>query len=389
MLKLSESSWGAEEIDVAIECLKKDNTTMGAEVENFEKSFADKLNSRYAIMVNSGSSANLLGAATISYMDGVDLKRNVVLVPALSWSTTYFPWVQLGYKLRFVDIDLETFNIDLVDLENKLDDKVCGICVPHILGADAGAVRIQKICLENNLWLFEDTCESLGGTSNEDSGIFLGSLGRFGTFSFFRSHHISTMEGGMLLTNSFEDYAVAKSLRAHGWSRNIPFSKHLNNSDSNEWDSRFKFYAPGFNLRPLEISGAIGNIQLKKLDYFLEMRRKNAKLLNSLLSNNKVLKLQKQESGGSWMAFAFIIIDQKINRHDLVAKLENCGFETRPVVTGNFLKQPVIDKIRKNIEAEGDFRKSDIIHENGFMMANHGRDLSQELKQFLEIINSF
>jgi CDP-6-deoxy-D-xylo-4-hexulose-3-dehydrase len=197
------------------------------------------------------------------------------------------------------------------------------------------------------------------------------------------------MEGGILLTNSIEEYAVAKSLRAHGWSRNIPFSKHLNNVDLNEWDSRFKFYAPGFNLRPLEISGAIGNIQLKKLDFFLEMRRNNANLLSLLLSNNKVVKLQSQDSGGSWMAFAFVIIDHGLNRHELVSKLEKAGFETRPVVTGNFLKQPVINKIERNIEAKGDFKNSDIIHERGFMMANHGRDLSRELKQFLEIINSF
>ena len=389
MLRLSESSWDEEEINAAINCLKKDSTTMGSEVEKFEQAFAKKLNSNYAVMVNSGSSANLLGAATISFIDGIEANRNVVLVPALSWSTTYFPWLQFGFKLRFVDIDLETFNIDLVDLEKKLDDKVCGVCVPHILGADAGALKIQKICSENNLWLFEDTCESLGATSLEDNKKYLGTFGRFGTFSFFRSHHISTMEGGILLTNSIEEYAVAKSLRAHGWSRNIPFSKHLNNVDSNEWDSRFKFYAPGFNLRPLEISGAIGNIQLKKLDFFLEMRRNNANLLSLLLSNNKVVKLQSQDSGGSWMAFAFVIIDHGLNRHELISKLENAGFETRPVVTGNFLKQPVINNIERHIEAKGDFKNSNIIHERGFMMANHGRDLSRELKQFLEIINSF
>lgn len=388
MLKLNESSWDDQEIDAAVTCLRKDNTTMGSEVEKFEQTFAERLNSSYAVMVNSGSSANLLGAATIAFVDGINSDKNVVLVPALSWSTTYFPWLQLGFRLRFVDVDLETFNIDFQDLENKLDDKVCGVCVPHILGSDAGALKIQKLCSENKLWLFEDTCESLGGTSIEDDDKYLGTFGRFGSFSFFRSHHISTMEGGMLLTRNFEEYAVAKSLRTHGWSRNVPFSKYLNNSDSNEWDAKFKFYAPGFNLRPLEISGAIGNIQLTKLDYFLEMRKNNANLLISLLSNNKIIKLQKQESGGSWMAFAFVIIDSNVNRSELISKLEKAGFETRPVVTGNFLKQPVISKIENTIEATGDFKNADVIHERGFMMANHGRDLSKELKYFLEVVDT-
>ena len=230
MLKLSESSWGVEEPDAIIECLRSDRTTMGEKVQKFENDFSEWNGSKYALMVNSGSSANLLIASTLSFLNPPQKNRNTVIVPALSWSTTYFPWIQAGYKLKFVDINLDNFNIDINILKTKISSDVIGICVPHILGQDAGLSEIKKISEEYGIWFIEDTCESLGGVA-QINGIDhkLGTLGLAGTFSFFRSHHISTMEGGMLITNNPDVYAVAKSIRAHGWSREVPQNKYLNN----------------------------------------------------------------------------------------------------------------------------------------------------------------
>ena len=392
MLKLSESSWGVEEPDAIIECLRSDRTTMGEKVQKFENDFSEWNGSKYALMVNSGSSANLLIASTLSFLNPPQKNRNTVIVPALSWSTTYFPWIQAGYKLKFVDINLDNFNIDINILKTKISSDVIGICVPHILGQDAGLSEIKKISEEYGIWFIEDTCESLGGVA-QINGIDhkLGTLGLAGTFSFFRSHHISTMEGGMLITNNPDVYAVAKSIRAHGWSREVPQNKYLNNLNGNDWEEKFKFYAPGYNLRPLELSGAVGIIQLQKLDKFLIARRSNAALLKKLLGNKSKIKLQDQTNLGSWMAFSFLLERDLsiIPRKELIAALEEAGIETRPVVTGNFMNQPVMKIIRSNIIVDQFYPNAEIVDKYGFMIANHGRDLTKELESLVEIFRKF
>jgi CDP-6-deoxy-D-xylo-4-hexulose-3-dehydrase len=296
-LKLNESSWGPEEFDAIRSCVDADSFTMGYAVADFESNFAEWLGSKFAIMVNSGSSANLLAASVLSFLKGSDKSMGTVIVPALSWSTTYYPWIQNGYRLSFIDINEDNFNLDLTILEGKITQDVVGICVPHILGADAGIQQIMSLAKKYNIWVVEDTCESLGAIATKDSkNKKLGTFGDFGTFSFFRSHHISTMEGGMLVTDDFEKYALAKSMRAHGWGRDVPYSKILNNANRDDWKDRFTFYVPGYNLRPLEMSGAIGSHQLKRLDSFVANRKANAvylkkKIVRSFYHYTKSLHL--------------------------------------------------------------------------------------------------
>jgi len=389
MKKLGESTWSKMDFDAAVECLLSDNHTMGLNVQNFEKKFAEFVGSKYAVMVNSGSSANLVAATVIKDQDGLNLEKRTVIVPALSWSTTYFPWIQNGYKLKFIDIDTSTFNMDLTDLISHITPDVVGICIPHILGADAGIEQICKIAREMNIWVHEDTCESLGANAISGGEKLLGSFSRVGTYSFFRSHHISTMEGGMLVTDDVDLYHRAMAVRAHGWSRNIPVDSVLGNNGADEWMDKFSFYTQGYNLRPLEISASIGLTQIKQIQSFLSFRRSNAEYLKQLMCEVPWIKLQNQPTQGSWMAFGFVIDEEGLERSELISCLSQLDFETRPIVTGNFLRQPVMKTLHDSVIANGSFPNADKIHYKGFMLGNHGRDIRGEIDEFAKILFDF
>jgi CDP-6-deoxy-D-xylo-4-hexulose-3-dehydrase len=362
---------------------------MGLNVQNFEKKFAEFVGSKYAVMVNSGSSANLVAATVIKDQDGLNLEKRTVIVPALSWSTTYFPWIQNGYKLKFIDIDTSTFNMDLTNLISHITPDVVGICIPHILGADAGIEQICKIAREMNIWVHEDTCESLGANAISGGEKLLGSFSRVGTYSFFRSHHISTMEGGMLVTDDVDLYHRAMAVRAHGWSRNIPVNSVLGNNGADEWMDKFSFYTQGYNLRPLEISASIGLTQMKQIQSFLSFRRSNAEYLKQIMCEVPWIKLQNQPTQGSWMAFGFVIDEEGLERSDLISCLSQLDFETRPIVTGNFLRQPVMKTLDESIIANGSFPNADKIHYKGFMLGNHGRDIRGEIDEFAKVLFDF
>lgn len=389
MLRLNESSWSDQDFQAAHSCIDSDQHTMGTKVTQFETSFAEFVGAKYAVMVNSGSSANLLGVSSLKFMYPPQNGFNTVIVPALSWSTTYFPWIQNGYRLRFVDIDPLTFNIDILAMEKAIDPTVVGICVPHILGADAGIVEIMRIAKEHDIWVFEDTCESLGATPISRHEKKLGTYGLIGTYSFFRSHHISTMEGGMLVTDNQDLFHLAKSKRAHGWGRDIPYDAILGIEHVDSWESKFQFYVDGYNLRPLEISGAVGISQLTQIESFIDHRRANALFLKNSLLGNSNFQLQKQNQVGSWMAFGLTLHSSKYSRSEVVQKLEAAGIETRPIVTGNFLRQPVIKQMHKLVDIVGDYPGADFVHENGIMFANHGRNLEKELNIVVEILDKF
>jgi CDP-6-deoxy-D-xylo-4-hexulose-3-dehydrase len=386
LLRLDESSWTNEEIKAINECLAKDQTTMSVRVEAFEQKFSDYVGSKFSIMVNSGSSANLLAAYALKLKFPITKNKYKVIVPSLSWSTTYFPWIQFGYNLKFVDINLNNFNINVDAVKEALEDNVAGICVPHILGSGADIKELLRLAREKNLWIMEDTCESLGNKPDFSENKLLGTLSNIGTFSFFRSHHISTMEGGMIVTDDEELATYAKSLRTHGWGRNLLPNKYLGIGSKNSWKSKFEFFLPGFNLRPLEISGAVGLIQLQKLEVFLKHRRQNAHMLKEYLKDFDFLALQEQELNGSWMAFAFRC---KGNIRDKVVEaLESNGVETRPVITGNFINQPVMQRIQGKFEIFGELKNSQQIEDHGFMIANHGRNLELELEKISNIFKS-
>ena len=265
---LATATWNQDEYAAMQRVIESGMFSMGKQVQLFEQRFAEYIGSRYCVMVNSGSSANLLMVAALFYTQNPSLKLergDEVIVPAVSWSTTYYPLHQYGLKLRFVDVDLETLNYDLAQLEGAITDKTRAIMAVNLLGNPNDFNRIQQMISGKNIVLIEDNCESMGA---EFEGKKAGTMGVMGSFSSFFSHHISTMEGGMIVTDDEELFHILLSLRAHGWTRNLPKFNHVCGEKSDDpFKESFRFVLPGYNVRPLELSGAIRRMmERKKVD---------------------------------------------------------------------------------------------------------------------------
>lgn len=272
---LSSSSWNSRELLAMKKVIDSDRYTMGKYTSEFENKFKKFHKKKYAVMVNSGSSANLLMVAALMFLKKNSLKKgDEVIVPAVSWSTTFFPLQQYGLKVVFVDISQENFNIDPKNIEKAISKKTKAIFAVNLYGNPCNFAQIKKICKKYKLILLEDNCESLGA---KYKSFLTGTFGLMSSFSFFFSHHISTMEGGMILTDNKELYQILLCLRAHGWTRSLP-NKNLifKKSVKDQFYELFNFILPGYNLRPLELSAAIGIEQLKKLPILIKSRRKNA-----------------------------------------------------------------------------------------------------------------
>ena len=382
---LAFDSWDNQEKEAINEVVKNGHFTMGKKVKQFELSFSEYIKSKYAVMVNSGSSANLLMIASLFYTSDKTkkLKRgDEVIVPAVSWSTTYYPLYQYGLKLKFVDIDLQTLNYNLKKLRDAVSEKTKVVLAVNLLGNPNDFNEISKIIKNKNIILLEDNCESLGAEFDNKK---TGSIGLLGTFSFFFSHHISTMEGGMIVTNDEELYHILLCIRSHGWTRNLPDQNLVSNKkSSNSFEESFKFVLPGYNLRPLEMSGAIGLIQLEKFPFFLNQRKKNAKAFLDVMNNNENIIIQKEIGSSSWFGFSLVIKPgSKITRNQLINTLDKIGFECRPIVAGNFANNEVVNYFHK--EFHDDLENANWIDKNGLFIGNHHLNMDEAIK-CLELI---
>ena len=368
---LATSSWGQEELDAMQRVIASGMYSMGANVEAFERDFAQYIGSQHCVMVNSGSSANLLMVAALFYTKNRKLKLqrgDEVIVPAVSWSTTYYPLYQYGLKIKFVDVDLRTLNYDLDQLEHAVTDKTRAIMAVNLLGNPNDFDRIQKIISGRDIVLMEDNCESLGATYK---GKKAGTFGVVGSFSTFFSHHISTMEGGLIVTDDEEIYQILLSLRAHGWTRNLPKQNYICSDKSDDpFEESFRFVLPGYNVRPLEMEGALGVEQVKRLPTIVEERRKNGKLLQEAFSNHPEIIIQKEIGESSWFGFSLVIRpSSQVTRKDLVSKLQKLGFECRPIVAGNFAKNEVVKYFES--EVYGTLKNAEHIDQCGLFVGNH------------------
>ena len=382
---LALSSWGDEELGVIQDVISKGIYSMNSHVRQFEKDFAALFGSKYAIMVNSGSSANLLAIAALFFRKENPLKAgDEVIVPAVSWATTYTPLQQYGLKVKFVDVDINTLNLSVSQLETAISDKTKAIFLVNLLGNPNDFRQIRALAQKRNITLIEDNCESMGA---EYEGKKAGTFGIMGTFSTFFSHHISTMEGGVVVTDDEELYHILLSIRAHGWTRNLPEQNLVSGQkDSDPFKESFKFVLPGYNLRPLEFSGAIGIQQLKKLPSFVEGRRNNAQIMLDAMAGQDRFTIQQEIGQSSWFGFSFIINPESgLERKSVVDKLGEYGVETRPVVTGNFTLNPVIEYF--DYEIHNTLEMSDRIHYNGFFIGNHHSDFKAEIKEICHILN--
>lgn len=380
---LATSSWDQKEYDAIQRVIDSNMFSMGPEVRAFEEQFATQFGSNYAVMVNSGSSANLLMTAALFFTKTPKLQRgDEIIVPAVSWSTTYFPLAQYGLHLKFVDIDKGTLNYDLDQLAEAITDKTRAIMVVNLLGNPNDFTRIDQVIAGRDITVIEDNCESMGATFN---GKQAGTFGVMGTYSAFFSHHISTMEGGVVVTDDEELYHVMLSLRAHGWTRNLPkFNKVTGEKSDDPFEESFRFVLPGYNLRPLEMSGALGQEQLKKLPSLIKGRRTNGALVQQHLGQHPLFHIQEEIGDSSWFGFSMVLRDpSQITRPQLVQKLTAAGFECRPIVAGNFAKNEVMKHIDHSIHRT--LENADYIDEHGLFIGNHHYPIDQAIEALKSI----
>lgn len=380
--ELASSSWDNKEIDAIQKVISSNMFTMGEFVKKYEKEFAKYTQNKYCVMVNSGSSANLLAVASLFYKKENPLKRgDEVIVPAVSWATTYYPLYQYGLKLKFVDVDKYTLNFDIEELKKAVSSNTRMIFAVNLLGNPNEYDSIQEIIDGKNIYLLEDNCESLGGIYKNQ---MLGSIGIMGTYSTYFSHHMSTMEGGVVGTDDEELYEILLSIRSHGWTRHLPEDCTICKKNKNPFEESFRFILPGYNVRPIEMMGAVGSEQLKKLPEFINIRRKNAEYFKSLFQDDDRFIIQKEIEESSWFGFSFLVNNEDIRREDIIKKLQAANIDTRPVVAGNFARKEVVKWF--DYEIFGDLKNADFIDKNGFFVGNHQFDIRDKLDYLKDVL---
>ena len=362
-----------EEENAVLEIIKNNKTIMGDKVKQFEKEISTIFGKELGIMVNSGSSANLLT------FEVLDIPQNSeVITPILTFATTLSPIVKTGLTPVFVDVEPETYIVNIDQIEESITNKTSALMIPSLLGNVPDMKRLRKIADDNNLIFIEDSADTLGATFD---GIPTGKFSDVSTTSFYGSHIITAAgEGGMICCNDQKMDEKCRVLRGWGRSSAINESEKIEDRfsiklDDIPYDSKFIFAEMGYNFLPTEISAAFGLVQLKKLNKFAQIRQKNFEILNSFFTNQKFFKLPKQlpQVKTSWLAFPLTInSDAPFSRIDIVKHLESNGIQTRPVFTGNVLRQPAFKKINyKNLEKEFDVANN--IMRNSFLIGcNHG-----------------
>ena len=353
--------------------------TKGPATQQFEAEFAAQVGARRAVFVNSGSSANLLAVAVAK--ESGRLKNLRALCPAVSWVTTVTPFLQLGFDVQLVDADAEDLGVDLDDLESKIIDHDPSILIlVHVLGHANKMEQIVALCEKYDVFLIEDSCEALGSTV--PSGDWLGTLGDIGTYSFYYGHHISTIEGGMAVTDSDDLYELMLSLRSHGWARDISESRR--NELAAQWNiddfsNYYTFYFEGFNFRSTDLQAQLGISQLKKVSSITDRREENFRLYQSLLPD---YWSQRSDSGRtSSFAFGTFVED----RLSLWRELESHGIESRPLICGNIGRHPFWLRNHQEFSAP----VADLVHSRGIYLPNHV-DLSfDDIQKICSVVDRF
>lgn len=394
---LNQQTFDFEEISAMVEVMLNGTLTMGAAVERFESEFAQKVGAPFAVMVNSGSSANLLAVATsCSSLRNTFLKPgDEVLVPAVCWSTSIFPLMQYGLVPKFVDVETTTLNMSSSAINAAMTEATKAIMVVHVMGNCTDISATIELAKQKGLVVIEDTCEALG-TLYE--GRYLGTFGDFGTYSFYFSHHMTTGEGGMVTCKSSTDRDLLKSLRAHGWTRELPDEiKRSWEAKYPAVDSRFMFINIGYNLRPMEFQGAMGSIQLRKLDVQNRHRVRNFLHLRDLIEGHPdyrkqftFMEVSNSKVEPCWFGFPCLLHpDWEEERSNFLSYLSANSVENRPILTGNFLLQPCMEFCRN--DREQDYPGANSIHRLGFFIGINAlvTDTEAELEKLADILCHF
>lgn len=364
---LAKANYGAEETEAVMDCLEHKRTTMGEKVREFEDQFSQMfVGGRECVMVNSGSSADLLSMMAAVNPESMNMlpPGSEVLCPAVTWPTQIWSAITAGLHVTLVDCDPVTLNMDLDDLEEKaFRIKAYGkmISVVHLMGNPVDMGRVTSIAKNTVSWIHEDCCEILGAQfDGQDTGTFGGTA----AFSFFHSHHISTMEGGMVAVRDSYMADLVRMLRAHGWTREV---RHMPSNP------RFEFLNMGFNVRPTELQAAFGLEQLKRWPAFKAQRQLNADLVREALqpyAHWLQMPVAHPKATPSWFGLSFIVLpDAPFTRDELTAYLERNGIETRPIESGNMARHPSV-QLYPQIKC-GHLPGAEIVHDCGFYIGLH------------------
>ncbi len=384
---LLSDAFSKSDINCGLKVLSSKHITMSKITRNFEKQFAKKLGCKYALMTNSGSSANLLAvSAIINPLFKNKLKPgDEVLIPAVCWSTSLWPIIQNNLKPVFVDVELDTFNVSIKDLKKKITSKTKAFMCIHVLGTSANLSQIKKLTNKKNIILIEDTCESLGAKFNNK---FLGTFGELGTFSFYYSHQITSGEGGMIVCNNLNNYNIIKSLRSHGWSRETTFHNAYKKKFK-KLDDRFLFINSGYNLRPTDIQAAIAHNQFKRLNKFITIRNYNRKKIIEKVKNNKKWNNQfyfinhSKMIKPSWFGLPILIKNKFLNKKkNFLDHLTKSGVENRPILSGNFTNQPATKLYNLNSKKLV-FANAQKVENLGFFIGLHTKKISNEIAEYI------
>ena len=381
---LIENALDKSDLNEAKKVINSGFITMSKHTSTFEKQFAKKLKINYALMVNSGSSANLLAtfASCNPWRKNRFKKGDHAIIQSLCWSTSLWPLVQAGLKIKFVDVDSRTLNINIDEVISKVNSKTKLIMVINVLGLSGDLIKLKKFCKKKKIILIEDNCESLGAKYKNKN---LGTFGDFGTFSFFFSHQITSGEGGMVVCNDKNDYRILKSLRSHGWVRDIETAKKFPNLDP-----RYIFINSGFNLRPTDIQAAIGASQFKKLETFKKNRINNRKKIIDNLKKDVRWKNQfyfldvPSNVKPSYMVFPiFLNPDLKHKKKKFINIIEKKWLQTRPIISGSFVNQPATKLYSLNKSKEN-FKGANKIEQLGFVIGLHTKKITQKQVIFIK-----
>lgn len=350
--------------------LKADRLSMDAECLKFERKFSQHQGRKESILFNSGGSANLAMLQALKNLGRLK-DGDRVAFSALTWSTNTMPIIQMGMVPVALDCDPNTLNVMSHHLEARLKQvELKALFLTNVLGFTGDIDRVRSLCAERDIILIEDNCESLGTV------LPSGKAGNFGvaaSFSFFVAHHMSTIEGGMVCTDDDDLAEMLRIVRANGWDRNLTAlqqHKWRKRYDiHSEFQAKYTFYDLGFNLRPTEITGFLGQYQMQFLDANIECRERNYLRLEQIMAKNPDLVLLSHDHITTLSTFAIPVVCKTPELRDhYLARFAGAGIEIRPMIAGNIQRQPFYDKY---VSEKYDLPGTDFVHSNGFYCGNY------------------
>jgi len=367
---------------------------LGRYGKRFEKEFSEFLGIKYAVLTNSGSSANLLAVEALKLPRGSE-----AITPATTFPTTVNPLIQKGIKPVFIDVNLGTYNVDASEVENAITKNTKLIMLPHTLGNPNEMDAIMDLAEDNELYVIEDACDALG---SKYDGKYVSTFGNLGTFSFYAAHHITMGEGGAVVTNDEELALRVRSLRDWGRACVCDVCKtslnpnaycplrHLE-SPIPDYDKRYTYINIGYNLKPLDLQAAFGLEQIKRLPYFMRLRKRNFKILyNSLLDFEDYFILPESlpKADPCWFAFPLTVRDEApFSRKEIVEYLEKHKIMTRPLFAGNILKQPAYVNI--DCRVHGELTNCEKIMKSSFFVGIHPGINEEKLNYMVDVFREF